>query len=145
MTLSIHLTQDWPIERLEPYGKALTHAMRKLCEKYPDDISVKGMMDEITSGKNQLWLILDEEEEFKAFVTSEITTSDITGKKRVTLCDLGGEGGVDLADLIEPIEDWARSIGAVELDPVGRIGWRKSLAKHGYQPIISRYRKVLSQ
>ena len=145
MTLNIHLTQDWPIERLEPYGKALTHAMRKLCEKYPDDISVKGMMDEITSGKNQLWLILDEDEEFKAFVTSEITTSDITGKKRVTLCDLGGEGGVDLADLIEPIEDWARSIGAVELDPVGRIGWRKSLAKHGYQPIISRYRKVLSQ
>ena len=143
MTLSIHLTLDWPYERVARYGREITGAMHKLSERFPDEISIKDMTEDLFSGKNQLWLILDGEE-FKAFVTSEIKVNEETGKKTVVLGELAGEGGVDLVSMISPIEDWARSIGAVELAPIGREGWKKPLSKAGYKPKLVLYSKDLT-
>lgn len=143
MTLSIHLTLDWPYERVARYGKEITAAMRKLAGRYPNDISVKSMADDLFTGKNQLWLILDEGETFHAFVTSEIKVSE-NGHKSVMLSELAGDGGVDLVPLIKPIEDWARSIGAKELTPLGREGWRKPLSREGYKPKFVLYSKDLT-
>lgn len=143
MTLSIHLTLDWPYERIAKYGREITSAMKSLAERFPDEITVKALAQDIISGKNQLWLILDGEE-FVAFVTSEIKVTEETGKKTVMLGELAGRGGVDLVPMIGPIEDWARSIGATSLTPIGREGWRKPLAKAGYKVDIVRYRKELA-
>lgn len=143
MTLSIHLTQDWPLERLAKYGPELTAAMKKLVARFPEDVSLELLATEIRAGIQKLWLILDENDAFKAFVTSKTTTSAETGRTRVELCELGGEGGINLVELIKPIEEWARSIGADEINPVGRFGWRKELARLGYRPAVIRYRKVL--
>lgn len=143
MTLSIHLTLDWEYSRIAKYGREITAAMKTLAERFPDEITVKDLARDIINGKNQLWLILDDEQ-FKAFVTSEIKVSEETGKKTVLLGELAGEGGVDLVSMIEPIEDWARSIGASYLTPIGREGWRKPLAKAGYKVDIVRYRKELT-
>ena len=144
MTLSIHLTTEWPYERVARYGKDVTAAMKKLVERFPKEVTVKGLAEDIFTGKNQLWLILDEDENFVAFVTSEIKVNQETGHKTVLLSELAGKGGTDIVPLIEPIEDWARSIGAAELKPIGRIGWRKALAKQGYDPDIVLYRKDLT-
>lgn len=143
MTLSIHLTLDWPYERVAKYGRHITAAMHKLAERFPAEISVKEMAEDLFSGKNQLWLILDGEE-FKAFVTSEIKVDKETGRKCVVLGELAGEGGVDLVEMIIPIEEWARSIGASELTPIGREGWKKPLAKVGYKPKLVLYSKDLT-
>lgn len=143
MTLSIHLTQDWPYERIARYGREITAAIKKLANRFPDMVSVKSVTDDIISGRNQLWLIL-EGEEFKSFVLSEIKTDLETGRKIVTLTELAGEGGTDVVPLISDIEAWAKSIGAVELRPVGRIGWRKALAKQGYKSEICLYHKDLA-
>jgi len=143
MSLSVHLTQDWPLERLARYGPELVAAMKKLVRRFPDELSVRTLFEQIMRGEQQLWLILDESEAFKAFATSEITISEFTGKRRVILCELAGAGGVDLTDLIEPFEDWAREIGAAEVHVIGRTGWRKALATHGFKPFIMRYRKVV--
>lgn len=142
MTYRIHLTDTWSHERMARYGPQITHAMGKVAARFPDDISLEQLACNIAEGREQLWLILDEEEEFVAFVTSEIEVTN-SGKKRVLLLELGGKGGVDIADMIEPIEAWARSIGADELCPIGRIGWRKRLAAHGYYPKVIRYGKEL--
>lgn len=142
MTLSIHLTLDWPYERIAQYGREITCAMKKLADRFPRDLTVKSMAQDIVSGKNQLWLIL-EGEQFKAFVTSEIKVNSETGNKTVVLSELAGDGGIDLVALIHPIEEWARSVGATELTPVGRLGWRKALAKAGYEADIVLYRKEL--
>ncbi len=144
MSLTIHLTQDWPIERLARYGPELTAAMNKLVARFPDDLSVKKIADQLIAGEQQLWLILDENEKFHAFATSEITTSETTGRKRVMLCELAGEGGTDLVAMIEPFEAWARKIGADEVCFVGRTGWRKAFSKHGYEPVVMRFRKELN-
>lgn len=142
MTLSIHLTTDWPFERVARYGKDITAAMKKLVERYPTDLTLESMAEEIISGKLQLWLILDGEE-FKAFVTSEIKVNEATGHKTVQLMELAGDGGVDLVPLIADIEEWAVGIGAHELTPLGRDGWRKPLAKAGYRPKLTLYSKDL--
>ncbi|MEK1929488.1 MAG: hypothetical protein AAAC47_06800 [Pararhizobium sp.] len=144
MTLSIHLTTDWDFDRVARYGKEITAAMKKLAERFPDELTLKGMAQAVISGKNQMWLILDEAEEFKAFVTSEIKINEETGHKHVLLSELAGEGGVDLVPLISTIEDWARSIGASELRPIGREGWRKPLGKAGYKPMLMLYSKDLT-
>lgn len=143
MTLSIHLTLNWPYEKIAKYGPEITTAMKSLAERFPDEITVKDLAKDIITGQNQLWLILDGEE-FVAFVTSEIKVTEETGKKTVLLGELAGRGGIDLVPLIGPIEDWARSIGAASLTPIGRDGWRKALAKAGYKVDIVRYRKELA-
>lgn len=144
MTLSIHLTLDWSYERVSKYGRDITAAIHKLVERYPNDLSVKDIAGDMMTGKSQLWLILDEEERFVAFVTSEIKINPDNGRKTIMLSELAGDGGADLVSLIGPIEDWARSIGAEELTPLGRDGWRKPLAKAGYRPKFVLFSKDLT-
>lgn len=143
MALKIINTQDWSIEQIAPYGRDLTAAMTKLCERFPDDLTVASIMADIINGKNQLWLILDEDEKFKAFVTTEIFVSEFTDKKRLHLCDLGGEGGVYLADLVTELEKFALAQGITEIHALGRFGWQRQLAKHGYRPLVFRFGKDL--
>lgn len=143
MTLSIHLTTEWPFEKVAAYGREITAAMKKLVERFPEDLTLESMAEEIISGKLQLWLILDGEE-FKAFVTSEIKVNEATGHKTVQLMELAGDGGVDLVPMIADIEKWAIEIGAHELTPLGRDGWRKPLAKAGYRPKLTLYSKDLT-
>lgn len=144
MTLTIHNTTDWPFERIAKYGPDVTAAMKKLVERFPNEMTLKSLADDIFAGRNQLWLILDDEERFAAFVTSEIKINEATGHKSVMLSELAGEGGTDIVPLIQPIEEWAMSIGAKDITPVGRIGWRKALAKQGYEADIVLYRKELT-
>jgi hypothetical protein len=48
-------------------------------------------------------------------------------------------GGGDLKDLLgelrQPIEAWARSRGCRRVLMVGRPGWERALAPHGYAPL----------
>jgi len=142
MSYTIHLTQDWPFDKIARYGPRLSAAMKKLEGRFADDVCLEQMARNLAQGRQQLWLILDEKQDFAAFVTSEIEMTR-SGKKRVLLLELAGGGGPSLAAMITPIEDWARQMGAAEICPVGRIGWRKALAKLGYKPAIVRYRKEL--
>lgn len=142
MMYSIYNTTDWPLQSISKYAPELTQAMVKMTERFPDDVSLEDMAIDIANGRAELWLILDDRDRFKAFLTTEVTIT-MTGKKRVTLCQLAGEGGAEIAQLINSIEVWAKSIGADEICPIGRLGWRKELAKYGYQPTITKYRKEL--
>jgi|GEM_PF-796293 len=144
MTLSIHNTVDWPFEKIAAYGRDITAAFKKLVDRFPRDITLKSLADDVLSGRQQLWLILDGEE-FKSFVTTEIKINDYTGHKSVHLINLAGEGGQDLVPLIEEIEKWAIAQGADEIVPICRIGFRKPLEKLGYRMDVSLYRKTLER
>ena len=86
------------------------------------------LAEDIFSGKSQLWLIL-EGDEFLSFVLTEIKGDAGLGHKSVLLTGLAGEAGIDICPLIGKIEEWAWSIGADEVCPVGRLGWKKGLAR----------------
>ena len=136
------LTNDWPLSRMEPYGPQITAAMKKLIARFPKDLTLESMREDLFKGSQQLWLMLDDGK-FEAFALTEIKTVKATGHKSVILTALGGEGGTEMVPFITEIEEWARSIGANDLRPVGRLGWRKALKAQGYDVITAYYRKNL--
>lgn len=125
-----------------PYAEALTKAMYKLAVRFSADINIKEIALEIAKGHQHLWLILDEDKKFYAFLTTELT-KNLKGEKRLTLCQLGGDGGVSLASVLPVIEEYAKAQNVKEILPICRIGWHKQLKAHGYQPLILKYRKEL--
>lgn len=135
-------TSDWSLEQVSRYGVDITAALRKLVDRFPHDLTMESVRDELFAGTHQLWLLLDDGR-FEACALTEVKHNTATDRKSVLLTQLAGEFSADLVPLVEAIEDWARSIGANDVRPVGRLGWRKALAKCGYDPIACYYRKEL--
>lgn len=142
MNLSLHYTGDWPYEQVAKYGPQITESMQKLAKRFPKDVSVPALFDEILSGQRQLWLILDGEE-FKSFMLSEIKDNPFTGTRSLMITSLAGEGGVDLVPLIGEVEKWAAENSITDVIPVGREGWRKPLSKMGYKLDVCLFRKEI--
>lgn len=142
MNFSIHLTSEWSFEKIAPYNQAISDAMKTLEKRFPDDVCIASLARNIAEGLEQLWLVLNENQEFVAFVTSQSEVTE-SGRKRLLLLELAGKGGPYIANLIAPIELWARQNGFDEICPIGRLGWRKALAKYGYEPKFVRYYKEL--
>lgn len=141
--MDVHLTSEWPRERVERYGREITAAIRKLVERFPNELTVQGVAEDIFSGRAQLWLVLDGEK-FVAMVMTEIKNNEVTGRKTVIVTEMAGGGGTETVPLIAKIEAWARSIGAHSITPMGRLGWRRALEKQGYKADVCLYRKELA-
>lgn len=142
--MKVELTTDWPYEKMASYGADVTAAMRKLVEKFPHQFTVEALAQDVIEGRNQLWLILDEDDAFKAFVMTEIFTNKATGEKSVLLTEGAGEGGPALAQALPVIEKWAIEQGADSVLPMARRGWEREIAKYGYKPEFVRFRKELN-
>ena len=55
-------------------------------------------------------------------------------------------GGGDLTEILSMHEDvirWAKDQNCTALNMTGRFGWKKPLAKHGWQPMHSSYVKEI--
>ncbi|WP_455481785.1 hypothetical protein V4P56_04830 [Bartonella sp. B35(2025)] len=139
---SIHLTNQWSWEKIAHYKEGINAAMKKYAKRFPDDVCLATIAREIATGQTQLWLILKNESRFSACGITKIEMTH-TGKKRVVILDLTGEGGLKLVKLIDKVEEWARTINADEMLTLGRSGWAKMLAHHGYSLNLIHYRKVL--
>lgn len=142
MTLSVHCTIDWSYERVAAYGPQITAAMHKLAQRFPKDVSVAALFDEIASGARQLWLILDGDE-FKSFMVSEIKNNPFTGNRSLMLTSLAGEGGEEVVSLIGDVEKWAVENEITDVIPVGRLGWKRALEKAGYKMDVCLFRKEI--
>ncbi len=140
---SAYLTQQWPWEKIAPYQEALNAALEKYAQRFPDDVCLATIAEELARGQAQLWLVLKNKTQFSAFAITKIEITH-TGKKRVVLSDLAGEGGLQLVKLIDKVEQWARTINAEEMHMFGRSGWAKMLSHHGYFRNLIHYRKVLN-
>ena len=141
MSEVLHNTQDWTFDRISEYGKAITAAMKKLHDKFPRDGTPESMMQDIVSGAIQLWLAL-KGDEFKGILLTDIQTVPATGIKSVRIVGASGEDGSDFLGQLGTVEEWAWSIGADDVIPVGRVGWKKPLALKGYEVDRVVYRKA---
>jgi len=139
---SIHNCHEWSLDEMARYGRDLGKAMAKLRDRFPDDVDLQELGRDILAGKRQLWLILDGEARFVAFVTGEIEITK-RGRKRLLLLELGGEGGEALVDMIVEIEAWARDEGVDEICPIGRMGWVRALKSRGYRADVVKFKKDL--
>lgn len=120
MKYKLYNCSNWSLARLFTYKEQIGQAMEKLASRFPGDIAVPDILQDITSGRHEMWLILDEQEEFIAFLTTEFSTT-LEGKKRLNLCQLGGRGGAVLAQFLPQLEQYGRIHDASEICPIGRI------------------------
>nr|WP_017195987.1 hypothetical protein [Bartonella birtlesii] len=139
---SAHLTEQWSWEKIAPYQEALNAALQKYVRRFPDDVCLETIAEELIGGQAQLWLVLKNNRQFSAFAITKVE-STYMGKKRVVLSDLAGEGGQQLVKLIDKVEAWARTINAEEMQMFARAGWGKMLSQYGYSRNLIYYRKVL--
>lgn len=145
MTYRVVNTQDWQWEQLAPFTKDVTAAMKKLADKFPEDVTVQSLGQDIVTGVRQLWLILDEKDRFVSFCLTNVRTVDATGVKVVTLTSHAGEAGINcVPEMCSQIEAWAKDQGAQFTAAEGRRGWSKALAKQGYREYAVIFRKPVA-
>lgn len=141
VTYSVVNTQEWSWEQLAPYTRDITAAMRLLAERFPEDVTVQSLGQDIVTGLRQLWLIL-EGDRFVSFCLTNVRTIDATGVKVVTLTTHAGEAGIDcVPQMCAVIEAWAKEQGAQFTAAEGRRGWARALAKQGYREHAVIFRK----
>lgn len=138
-------TTEWTYEQIAPHGKAITAHMRKLAEKFPQDVTVESLAHECMTGARQLWLHLDDDDHCAAISLTHIRTVDSTGTKIVTLTSHAGEAGLDqVPEMCATIEAWAKEQGADYTAAEGRGGWDKALKREGYQRYAVIWRKKVA-
>lgn len=142
MSLSVHNTVDWPAEKLLPYGKEITAAMHKLVARFPREITVQYLAQEIILGRKQLWLIM-EGEKFVSFALTEIQTNDATGAKTLQMHSVAGDEGASTVPLISELEKYGMACGCTEGRMLARKGWTKPLGEQGYKEHLILFRKTL--
>lgn len=84
-------------------------------------------------GAYQLWCTIDEDDSSPVYAITELEPH-VHGVV-VVIKLLGARTGSmqDWISELSGIETWAKSIGAVEIQICGRMGWLKALKPHGYQ------------
>lgn len=142
MTLRMELTTDWSYERISAYGPQITAAFQKLEKKFPRDVEVQALFDDVMSGELMLWLIFDDDE-FRAVLLTRIEYRPRTKNRVLVGTDLAGDGGLELASLVTVLEEYADQEGLDEVILIGRMGWRKALSKLGYEVSTVNYRKPI--
>lgn len=140
--MRVELTSDWSPEKFAPYGPSITAAMHKLKDRFPREVEVPHLAQEIISGKRQLWLILDGDE-FVSMVLTTIQTNDATGLKTLLIPSFAGEEGQETVPLISKLEEWGRENGCDECLIYGRRGWKRAVEREGYAEAMTIFRKPL--
>lgn len=134
MTYKVVDTSNWTAARLDPYWPEIFAAMMKLRDRLPDDISYSVLLSCWAHRTRKLWLVLDENDRFMAFVTTEVETLLATGERVVILKDCAGEGVLKAAD-----EICAALEGYADMERIrirrftGREGWKVPAGRHGYK------------
>lgn len=140
--MEVHNTTDWPAEKLLPYGPEITRAFHKLRDRFPREVDIQTLFEEITTGKRQLWLILDDDGKFLSFVLTAIQIEP-TGEKTLVIPSLAGDEGASTVHMIDRLEAFGRENGCNVSSIVARKGWTKPFAEQGYKPEMVVFRKAL--
>jgi hypothetical protein len=134
VTLTAHNTSTWPFEDIARHGAAITAHLKKYADAFPTDATVESLFRDITEGRRVLWLVMDDDR-VECIALTEVTLSDIGvpyGRVAVITGDRGGEA----ASLIDQVEKWAKSKGAVKMQQATRLGMSRKLRAQGYKPTL---------
>ena len=64
-------------------------------------------------------------------------------KKKVLNIFLGGGDLTEILSMHADVISWAKQQGCTALNMTGRFGWKKPLAKHGWEPMHTSYVKEI--
>jgi hypothetical protein len=129
------------------YSVVLPHALpyfKRTLERYAySRYSLEEIVFGLRSGLYQLWGgAIDGH---KLYVVTELVQEKVGPVVHVIL----GGGSLDEEDemlrYIVLIEQWAENMGAVGVAVWGRVGWKRKIAKYGYQHETSLFRRVFNE
>jgi hypothetical protein len=93
---------------------------------------IEDVMRALRTGDAQIWVEND----------SVVVTEVLVFPKRTVLRYWLAAGDMDdMLTLLPKLEQWGREQGATLAEMVGRRGWRKEAAAHGYEAAATIYRK----
>lgn len=116
----------WPV--LESYFARV--GAKVLGDRTPEDIRARAL-----AGDCLIWTIIDEDhsEPLRAVFSTVMRACGET--KVLHIEDLAGDGMTEWLPLLSDLEGHASTAGAARVHIEGRMGWRKTLASHGYRPV----------
>lgn len=136
------LTSDWDWDRLSRYTRDITTAFQKLQARFPRDIDIDHLAEEVMNGTRQMWLALDDDDKFVAVMLTQIDTNRL-GAKTLLMPAFAGDASLSLLPLIPEVEKWAKEQGCDETWIYGRDGWGRKVPEYGYEKDMTVYRKRL--
>jgi hypothetical protein len=132
-------------EEIAPHWNDILACFEKYVERFPDHETVENMIGEVVTGKRQLWIVKDETGKVILTPITEINTLP-TGKRIITMCEIGGERLQDSLPMLCHIEQWAADThGVTESQFPGRTGYRKLLGNYGYKEHTVLFTKPLEK
>ena len=103
-------------------------------------INADTVLEKIKTQDMQLWVIAE-----SAILGAMVTEILIyPNRKILRVVTLGGEGWDNWgSDIVETLDSYAKYVGATGIEFVGRKGWSKKLAQHGYSTRCAYFQKEL--
>lgn len=145
--MKIVLTDGWTKEQAEHYREDVFGAFGKLVEERPLDLTVPFLVWTVCRDgeRNNLWLVLDDDDRFLSFFMTRIETCDATQVRSVKVLNMAGEGGrASVEAIAEAVTPWAKERGATQAYIEGRDGWWPALKANGFTRDAVQYRKELA-
>ncbi len=145
--MKVVLTDRWTPEQAAPYMADVFRAFAKLAEERPQDLTVQHLVWMVCKDgdRNNLWLVLDDEDRFLSFFMTRIETCDATRVRSVKVLNMAGSSGLEsVPQILETAGAWAREKGAQYAYIEGRDGWWPTLKRHGFKRDAVLYRRELA-
>ena len=103
-------------------------------------INADSVLERIKAQDMQLWVIAE-----SAILGAMVTEILIyPNRKILRVVTLGGEGWDNWgSEIVETLDSYAKYVGATGIEFVGRKGWIKKLAQHGYSTRCAYFQKEL--
>lgn len=92
--------------------------------------SMEGYYTRLLEGRMQIWAAVEGNKPIAIMIT-EIHTFDRMKVCMLTACV--GTGMGDWIDAMKIVEDWARSVGCQQIEPIARQGWARALKPYGFE------------
>lgn len=138
MPLKFECTTRWPLERFAPVWDSIHADLKRFVALMPHDETVEHLIWEIRHGIKQLLIVQDDERPNEVVLTclAEFQVKNANGEHLCVIAGLGGHRLKDCLHLLPDFEAWAveqhGKDGKIEMEIIGRPGWHRVLAKHGY-------------
>lgn len=137
--IEIVCTRQWSWEQMRPHWNDIDSAIKKYVKRFAENVRYEEIINDIRTGEKDLWVVL-KCGKIVAFIVVEIITT-YTNKKRLIICHFGGKLDNYVRAGLDRIDSYARENGIAQIQFMGRKGWRKMVAAHGYRVVMMDYRK----
>lgn len=144
MTLRLIDSTTMSLDDIEPHWPAIVACLKKYCDRFPFEETVKNILEDVMSGDRKMWLVLDEQDQVVLVPITAIETMSATGFSQLLLAECGGSRLKEAMVLLADIEQWAKdNHQACRARFVARKGWRDYLEPLGYRAKAIIYEKEL--